>query len=85
MLNVDTARIQAKGGNGGNANVSSRGIGNDGTNGADAILTCANGELFIENYGIIGGGGGGGGSILAKLRLIFVTLRCLFYIKYLKI
>ena len=30
-------------------------------------------------------GGGGGGSILAKLRLIFVTLRCLFYIKYLKI
>ena len=30
-------------------------------------------------------GGGEGGSILPKLRLIFVTLRCLFYIKFLKI
>ena len=30
-------------------------------------------------------GGGEGGSILTKLKLIFVTLRCLFYIKFLKI
>ena len=30
-------------------------------------------------------GGGEGGSILTKLRLIFVTLRCLFKIKFIKI
>ena len=30
-------------------------------------------------------GGGEGGSILTKLRLIFVTLRCLLYLKFLKI
>ena len=37
-------------------------IGNDATNGGDAIRTSPAVELFIENYGTIAAGGGGGGS-----------------------
>ena len=61
IVNYPSGYIVGKGGSGGDANTGVRGEANHGTNGGHAIKSSANVELFIENYGIIGGGGGGGG------------------------
>ena len=61
IVNYPSGYIVGKGGDGGDANTGVRGESNPGTNGGHAIKASANVELFVENYGIIGGGGGGAG------------------------